>query len=65
MCAEIVNCECQTAVMRAYQELTNKNVPDLSAFKSAAALYRIHHPEASEGEARFAIAEWLDASPEV
>jgi hypothetical protein len=32
----------------------------MSAFIACTTLYRIHHPEASLGEARRLVAEWVD-----
>ena len=51
---------CERAVVTAYRELRGLGVADLSAFHSCATLYRIHHPEASLGEARRLVAEWID-----
>ena len=51
---------CERAVVTAYRELRGFGVADLSAFHSCATLYRIHHPEASQDEARRLVAEWID-----
>ena len=41
---------CEQAVVTAYSELRHHGTT----------LYRIHHPEASLGEARRLVAEWVD-----
>jgi hypothetical protein len=51
---------CERAVVTAYRELRDTGAGDLSAFGACAALYRIHHPEASVAEARRLVAEWID-----
>jgi hypothetical protein len=51
---------CERAVVTAYRELREAGNGDLSAFAACAALYRIHHPEASVAEARWLVAEWID-----
>ena len=51
---------CERAVVTAYRELRGHGVGDLGAFHACATLYRIHHPEASLGEARRLVAEWVD-----
>ena len=51
---------CERAVVTAYRELREAGSDDLSAFAACAALYRIHHPEASVTEARRLVAEWID-----
>ena len=51
---------CERAVVTAYRELRQIGSDDMSAFQACAALYRIHHPEASIGEARRLVAEWID-----
>lgn len=51
---------CERAVVTAYRELRGTGADDLSAFAACAALYRIHHPEASVEEARWLVAEWID-----
>ena len=51
---------CERAVVTAYRELRQVGSDDLSAFQACAALYRIHHPEASINEARRLVAEWID-----
>jgi hypothetical protein len=51
---------CERAVVTAYRELREAGSDDLSAFQACAALYRIHHPEASVAEARWLVAEWID-----
>tara|TARA_Y100001934_G_scaffold34398_1_gene39008 strand:- start:1190 stop:1387 length:198 start_codon:yes stop_codon:yes gene_type:complete len=54
--AELV---CEEAVKRVFRELQENGVAEESAFESATTVYRLHHPEVSEWEARFRIAEWL------
>ena len=54
--AELV---CEEVVKRVFRELQENGVAEESAFKSATKVYRLHHPEVSEREARFRIAEWL------
>ncbi|HYF07783.1 MAG TPA: hypothetical protein VD970_09180 [Acetobacteraceae bacterium] len=51
---------CERAVVTAYRELREAGNDDLAAFRACAALYRIHHPEASINEARRLVAEWID-----
>ena len=54
--AELV---CEEVVKRVFRELQESGVAEESAFESATTVYRLHHPEVSEREARFRIAEWL------
>jgi len=51
---------CERAVVTAYRELREIGADDLSAFRACTVLYRVHHPEASVGEARRLVAEWVD-----
>jgi streptomycin 6-kinase len=51
---------CERAVITAYAELRDHGSDDMSAFIACTTLYRIHHPEASLGEARRLVAEWVD-----
>jgi streptomycin 6-kinase len=51
---------CEAAVITAYSELRQHGADDMSAFVACTTLYRIHHPEASLGEARRLVAEWVD-----
>lgn len=51
---------CERAVVTAYRDLRQLGTDDMAAFQACTALYRIHHPEASEGEARRLVAEWID-----
>lgn len=60
MCEKIEACACRTVVTRAYRELRQRQLPDLEAFDTAVRLYRLHHPEVADRDARFTIAEWLD-----
>ena len=54
--AELV---CEEVVKRVFRELQESGVAEESAFESATTVYRLHHPEVPEREARFRIAEWL------
>ena len=47
-------------MVTAYSELRQHGSDDMSAFVACTTLYRIHHPEASLGEARRLVAEWVD-----
>lgn len=60
MCDETKNCGCRVAVTRDYRELRERDIPEISAFDTAATVFRLHHPEALEREARFTVANWLD-----
>ncbi|MDE2580890.1 MAG: hypothetical protein KGL52_04600 [Rhodospirillales bacterium] len=51
---------CERAVVTAYRDLRQFGTDDMSAFRACTTLYRIHHPEASEAEARRLVAEWID-----
>ena len=51
---------CERAVVTAYRDLRQLGTDDMAAFQACTTLYRIHHPEASEGEARRLVAEWID-----
>jgi hypothetical protein len=51
---------CERAVVTAYAELRQHGTDDISAFDACTTLYCIHHPEASLGEARRLVAEWVD-----
>lgn len=51
---------CERAVVTAYSELRQHGTDDMAAFVACTTLYRIHHPEASLGEARRLVAEWVD-----
>lgn len=60
MVASAIVRRCERAVVTAYRELRGTGSDDFSAFRACAALYRIHHPEASLTEARRLVAEWID-----
>lgn len=60
MCDGVKTCACRIAVTRVYRELRERNIPEISAFDTAATIFRLHHPEVPELKARFTIAEWLD-----
>ena len=51
---------CERIVKRVFKELKESGVEEVSAFESATTVYRFHHPEVPEREARFKIAEWLE-----
>ena len=51
---------CERAVITAYRELRQRGTADMAAFQACTTLYRIHHPEAPETEARRLVAEWID-----
>ncbi len=51
---------CERAVITAYGDLRALGTNDMAAFQACTTLYRIHHPEASETEARRLVAEWID-----
>ena len=56
---------CQSAVIRAYDNLRNAGVRDQQAFLAAARLYRTHHPEADMDSARLRVANWIyDRTPD-
>ena len=56
---------CQSAVIRAYDNLRNSGVKDQQAFLAAARLYRTHHPEADMDSARLRVANWIyDRAPD-
>ena len=50
---------CKEIVKRVFRELQESGVEEESAFESATTVYRLHHPEIPEREARFRISEWL------
>lgn len=58
--ASLITRRCERAVITAYAELRQHGSDDMSAFVACTTLYRIHHPEASLGEARRLVAEWVD-----
>ena len=51
---------CERAVVTAYRDLRHLGTDDMAAFQACTTLYRIHHPESSETEARRLVAEWID-----
>ena len=53
-------CGCRVAVTRVYRELKERDIPEISAFDTAATIFHLHHPDVCEREARFTVAEWLD-----
>jgi len=60
MCDREMGCGCRAVVVRTYRELRERQIPDLWAFDTAARIFRMHHPEFSDCEARFTIAGWID-----
>ncbi len=53
-------CGCRVAVTRAYRELKKRDIPEISAFDTAATIFRLHHPDVPKREASFTVAKWLD-----
>jgi hypothetical protein len=51
---------CERAVVTAYRALRQAGTDEVEAFRNCASLYRYHHPEASEREARLLVAEWIE-----
>ena len=45
---------------RVFRELRERNIPEITAFDTAATIFRLHHPEVPERESRFTVAQWLD-----
>ena len=45
---------------RVYRELRDRNIPAPSAFDTAARIFRLHHPETLERDARHNNADWLE-----
>ncbi len=60
MCNDRKNCACRIAVTRVYRELKERDISEVSAFDTAARIFRLHHPEIPERESRFTIADWVD-----
>ena len=60
MCDEAKGCGCRIAATRAYRELKEREIHEIPAFNTAARIFRLHHPEVAEREARFTVAKWLD-----
>ena len=58
--SSVIARRCERAVVTAYAELRQFGIDDMPAFQACTTLYRIHHPEASETEARRLVAEWVD-----
>ena len=56
----VADCNCRTVATRVYRELRERNIPDPSAFDTATRIFRLHHPETMERDARQTIADWLD-----
>ena len=52
--------QCRIVVERAFRELRERGVAEALAYDSVTTVYRLYHPEVSEREARFKIAEWLE-----
>ncbi len=50
---------CRAATTRAYRELRRKGIVDMEAFDVAVRVFRHHHPETEQREARHAVADWL------
>jgi len=60
MCDGVTDCNYRTVVTRVYRELRDRNIPDPSAFDTATQIFRLHHPDSLERDARHTIADWLD-----
>ena len=59
MCKKTEICGCRVAVTRVYRELKERSIPEISAFNTAAKIFRLHHPEVAERESHFTVAKWL------
>ena len=53
-------CNCRTVVTRVYRELRDRNIPVPSAFDTATRIFRLHHPDAGEQDARRIVAGSLE-----
>jgi hypothetical protein len=51
--------DCQVAVTRTFEELRQRNMPYLLAIESAVTVFRYHHPEIPEAEAKKTVDKWL------
>jgi len=54
-------CVCRDAVVTAYRELTARHCSDRCALLSCARIYRCHHREASDAQARAQVRGWIDS----
>tara|TARA_R110000868_G_scaffold29080_5_gene108319 strand:+ start:3880 stop:4077 length:198 start_codon:yes stop_codon:yes gene_type:complete len=52
-------CDCRTAVVRAFGELRKRNMSQKAALESARAVFSFHHPDIPEADARKTINAWL------
>ena len=52
-------CACKGIVARTYREMVEMGRQDEDAFRSAVNVYRIHHPEATNQDAPYVVAEWI------
>jgi len=55
------DCECREAVSRAFGELKERRMSENSAFESAVAVFRFHHPEIPPMQAIDTVDRWLSA----
>ena len=53
------NCDCRTAVVRAFGELRRRNMSQKAALESARAVFSFHHPEVPEADARKTVDAWI------
>ena len=52
-------CDCRTAVIRTFGELRRRNVSPMAARDSAISVFRFHHPEIPETEAKKTVDKWV------
>lgn len=61
MCDRIQGCGCRVVVVRTYRELRARNIPSRWAFDTAARIFRLHHPDIPDHEARRTVSRWCGA----
>ena len=59
------DCKCYSAVMRAYQTMSNDNIPETVAQEVALRVYRHHHPEDSPDNAALTVQSWISAGENI
>ena len=59
MASEEDRCDCRTAVMRTFGELRQRNMSPMAARDSAISVFRFHHPEIPETEAKKTVDSWV------
>jgi len=52
-------CVCRDAVLRTFGELRQRYNSEEAALKSAATVYRYHHPEVPEAQALETVRRWV------